>query len=222
MLINFSKLLKFYNINLNGILHIGAHICEEIKEYEKYIERNKILWIEAIPEKVIASKQLYPNILIENAVISDTKEIVKFNISNNFESSSILELGTHKQHHPHIHYTNNFQVETTIITEILNKPNYKNIHFNFLNLDIQGAELKALKGFGNDINLFDYIYTEVNIEEVYINSGLMYEIDECLNNFNFVRINTSMTKYKWGDAFYIKKNLLNNNNNKCIYTNCNC
>ncbi len=50
--------------------------------------------------------------------------------------------------------------KTQLLKDIL--PKYEDIHFNFLNLDIQGAELKALKSMGDYLNNVDYIYTEVN------------------------------------------------------------
>lgn len=181
---------------------MGAHECEEITAYEQYIARDKILWIEAMPEKVELSKQRHSNILIEQAVVSDTVEDVTFHISNNGQSSSILELGIHKIHHPDIHYVNSFSAQTKILNDILS--NYS-IEFNFLNLDIQGAELKALKGMEDYLSKVEYIYTEVNDDYVYENCALISEIDEYLKGFGFVRVETSWSgNAHWGDAFYIK------------------
>ena len=119
MLINLHELVKKYNIQFKGILHVGAHECEELKDYTLYITNDKILWVEALPNKVQQCKQKYPNILIENAVVSDTIEIVKFNVSNNGQSSSILEFGLHSKFHPHVHYVNSFQTETKLLKDIL-------------------------------------------------------------------------------------------------------
>ena len=33
MLINFTNLRKKYNMNIKGIIHVGAHYGEEIQEY---------------------------------------------------------------------------------------------------------------------------------------------------------------------------------------------
>ena len=43
MLISLHELVKKYNVVFKGILHVGAHECEELKEYEQYIIRDKIL-----------------------------------------------------------------------------------------------------------------------------------------------------------------------------------
>lgn len=203
MLISLDLLVYKYNIQFKGILHIGAHECEELFSYEKYINRNKILWIEALKDKVEISKMRFPNIFIENAVVSDKIETVTFNRSNNGQSSSFLDLGLHKDLHPHVWYIESFQTETKLLKDII--CNY-NIDFNFLNLDIQGTELKALKGMEDYLKNVDYIYTEVNSDYVYKDCSLIDEIDNYLDNFGFKRVEVVWyEKCQWGDAFYIKK-----------------
>jgi len=207
MLISLDDLIKKYNITLKGILHVGAHDFEELQLYEKYIDRSKILWVDALLDKVIANKNKYENLLIEHAVVSDKVENLKFHRSNNNQSSSIFELGLHKQFHPEVYYVGYYDVETIKLDSIL--PNY-NINYNFINLDIQGAELKALKGMESYLEKIDYIYSEVNEDYIYENCNLITEIDEYLAIFNFKRVETVWWRdCKWGDAFYIKQNLLN-------------
>jgi len=202
MLIPLQQLVNKYNIIFKGILHVGAHECEELNEYEKYLSRNKILWIEAIPHKVNECKQRYPNLLIENAIVSDVVENVQFKISNNGQSSSMLDFGLHSQYHPHVHYVSEFDGTTTLLKDIL--PKY-NIQYNFLNFDIQGAELKALKGMEEYLNNVDYLYTEVNSDYVYKECALISELDEYLLKFSLHRVETKWTHFKWGDSFYIRK-----------------
>jgi len=202
MLINLDLLFQKYNIDFKGILHVGAHECEEIYAYEKYISRNKILWIDALQDKVDLSKQKYNDILIEQAVVSDKYEIVKFNRSNNGQSSSILELGLHKYFHPQVWYTESFSSETKLLKDIICK---YDIPYNFVNLDIQGAELKALKGMEEYLPNIDYIYTEVNSDYVYKDCALIEELDEYLEKFGLKRVETEWYgDCRWGDAFYIR------------------
>jgi FkbM family methyltransferase len=202
MLIPLHNLVNKYNIKFKGILHVGAHECEELGDYERYIQRNQILWVDALPEKVELCKIKFPGVLIENAVVSDVIEKVKFNISNNGQSSSILDFGLHSHYHPQVHYVSSFEVETKLLKDIL--PKY-NIDYNFLNFDIQGTELKALKGMEEYLNNVDYLYTEVNSDYVYSNCALIGELDEYLENFGLHRVETRWTDCKWGDAFYIRK-----------------
>jgi len=203
MLIPLHALVRKYNIQFKGILHVGAHECEELKDYEHYIQRNKILWVEALPRKVELCKEKYPNVLIENAIVSDVVENVRFNVSNNGQSSSILEFGLHSTFHPHVHYVSSFEAETKLLKDILCK---YDIDYNFLNFDIQGAELKALKGMAEYLPKVDYLYTEVNSDYVYKDCALITEVDEYLKPFGLVRVETKWCgDYRWGDAFYIRK-----------------
>ena len=202
MLIPLHDLVRKYNIHFKGILHVGAHECEEIGDYERYIPRNKILWVEALPGKVSLCKERYPNVLIENAIVSDVIEDVVFKVSNNGQSSSILEFGLHSQYHPHVHYITAFNGTTTLLKSIL--PKY-DIAYNFLNFDIQGAELKALKGMEEYLPNVDYLYTEVNSDYVYKECALIGELDEYLRPFGLHRVETKWTDCKWGDAFYMRR-----------------
>lgn len=81
------------------VLHIGAHICEEKQLYnENGINDDNILWIEANKDLINPEQK---NIL--NAVISDKNdEVVDFIITNNVQSSSILELYKHLEEHPDV------------------------------------------------------------------------------------------------------------------------
>jgi len=203
MLILYELIAK-YHIKLKGILHVGAHECEEIRHYEVFLPRNKILWIEGLKDKVEYCKNMYPGILIEQAIVSDKYETVKFNISNNTISSSIFDFGLHKTSYPEINYVDSFYTDTKMLKDIIHK---YDIHYNFLNLDIKGAELKALKGMEDYLHKVEYIYTEVNSDYVYKDCALINEIDEYLKKFGFERVETMWwdNVCKWGDAFYINR-----------------
>jgi FkbM family methyltransferase len=201
MLIPLHDLVLKYDIQFKGILHVGAHECEELKDYERYISRDKILWVEAMPNKVELCKGRFPNINIEQAVVSDKVETVTFNVSNNGQSSSILEFNLHSTYHPDVFFVNSYKTETKMLKDIICN---HNIDYNFINLDIQGVELKALKGMESYLGQIDYIYTEVNSDYVYKDCSIVTEIDDYLKPFGFQRVETSWTSCKWGDALYKK------------------
>lgn len=207
MLIELNYLVRKYNLRnkIKGILHVGAHECEEKIYYDKFKITN-VYWVEGMKNKVVFIKEKYPTINIFQAVISDKdNEDIVLNISNNGQSSSILELGTHKEKHPTIHYIaketyKSKTLKTLIIEEKINMDNV-----NFLNFDIQGVELKALKSMGEYLNKVDYVYTEVNVDYLYIDCCLLNELDDYLKTFGFKRVETKMwNDAGWGDAFYIK------------------
>jgi hypothetical protein len=50
----------------------------------------------------------------------------------------------------------------------------------------------------------DYLYTEVNSNYVYVGCALITELDEYLKQFGLIRVETKMTEFEWGDAFYMR------------------
>jgi FkbM family methyltransferase len=135
----------------------------------------------------------------------DNKEVI-FNITNNGQSSSILDLGTHLQHHSWVNVVQKVLHKTTRLDTLIDKHNIPIDNINFINLDIQGVELRALKSMEKYLHHIKYIYTEVNTEYVYKNCNLIGEIDEYLKEFGFTRVIVRMWENcGWGDAFYIKQ-----------------
>ena len=192
---------------------MGAHQAEELPLYIS-LGVEKVIWIEASPEIFKTLEQFvskFPKQKAYNYLVSNVDEQEhKFYITNNGQSSSLLELGKHKIFHPEIHVTYMVVLKSkkgdTLIED--NKINMGD--YNFLNLDIQGAELLALQGLENNLKFIDYIYTEVNTGEVYKNCAKVYEIDEFLKKHGFERVEIAMTSWEWGDAFYIKEKLKKN------------
>jgi FkbM family methyltransferase len=183
-----------------GVLHVGAHKCEEEPLYHSLgMNDNNILWIEANEDLKNNKKNFV------QAVISDTDdEIVDFMITNNLESSSILNFKTHAYEHPQVKEVSRRKLKTTTLNTLFAKNNIRYDTFDFINIDIQGAELKALKGASKILPHIRCIYAEVNEKELYENCAFVHEIDQFLSQYAFKRVHTVMTGAGWGDAFYIK------------------
>lgn len=184
---------------------MGAHEGEENDAYlAEGIKQNDIFWVEAHPSLCYRLSSRLPNVI--QAAVSDRVEQVMFHVTNNYQSSSFLELKEHLVEHPHIHTIDTLRLSTSQLDSVVET---NSIRANFLNLDIQGAELKCLKGFEEHIQMIDYIYTEVNTKELYEGCGLLGEMDEWLSARGFERKEISMTPHGWGDAFYIRQRKVN-------------
>jgi FkbM family methyltransferase len=212
--------LKFPK-NVKGILHLGAHDCEERVKYLSRFDNitdNDIIWIDALIDKVNSIKQKNSSIQIYNECISNSDaQTVTFNVTNNYQSSSFLKLKEHLIEHPDIHQISSIEMKTKTLKTFYDENNFKYDQFNFFAIDIQGAELLALIGAGYILEHVDYIYIEVNTKELYENCPLLNDIDSYLLKFNFVRQNILMTEHGWGDAFYVKKQFNISNGIKIYY-----
>lgn len=201
-----QTILANANIPISGVLHVGAHDCEELGFYTNWgVSSNNIIWIDAISEKVEQAKSRgIPNVY--RAVITDKDDvIVTFNISNNVQSSSILNLKTHLQEHPSVHYVSSTRETSVTIDTFFKRNNLDPAKYSFWNLDIQGAELLALTGASESIAYATALYLEVNEKELYEGCALIGQLDTFLSKYGFARIKTYMTHHGWGDALYIKK-----------------
>ena len=172
MLIPFRTLTKKYNMNVHGILHIGAHNCEELKAYTDYgLCNDKIIWVEANPTLVENNQKLDNTRIIKNFICCDTDiGTSKLNITNNGQSSSIFELGLHKKYYPSIRYINNVQVNNRRIDTMYKLDNIPDNFANFLNIDIEGGELELIKLIDWNIFMPNIICIEIivnNFNEIF-------------------------------------------------------
>lgn len=202
MLISFNEINEIlikYNINISGALHIGAHECEELNFYNQLgLQKEDTIWIEAINSKVLqAKKRGIPNVYNHIITDVDDKDVI-FNVSNNVQSSSVLEFGTHSLEHPWVVYIDKIYNKSITIDTFVQRNNIDICKYNFWNFDIQGAELMALKGAIKSIKYAKAIYLEVNEKELYKNCGLINDIDNFLSQYNFIRVLTKMTQHGWG------------------------
>ena len=205
MLINFNKLV-FFPKKVTGIIHIGAHNLEELSDYLKG-NVDRIVWIEANPEKYafIESKLMkFKHMKLGKFAAGSKDSYLPLNLANNGQSSSLLDLGTHKYSYPNINYTSQIEVEVKTLDKWINDNVYNKDLFNFINIDIQGYELEALRGMTNHLRIADYIYIEVNFEQVYKGCSELKDIDKFLIQYGFSRVGIRKTNKGWGDAIYAK------------------
>jgi FkbM family methyltransferase len=207
----FTFLLPFFveqNIRFRGVLHIGAHECEERKDYNDVgIPDEKIIWIEGNKELCEKNKQKgIPNIY--HALIADCEKNVSFHITNNFQSSSIYPLHTHKLHYPGIQEVSTVEERTMSLPTFFKKHDLNPSAYNLWSLDIQGAEYDALKGAESLLEHVDCILTEINFEKMYDGIQLADTLIPYLKSKGFTMTHLKLWKNSWGDALFVKEKFL--------------
>jgi FkbM family methyltransferase len=203
MLLNFDTLYSKYNMNVKGVLHIGAHIGQEHSIYKKY-NINNIIYFEPQPHifKILKQNVKDEAILINKALGSERKMMTMYIEHNNAgQSSSLLKAEKHLIQYPHIKFTDTIKVQVELLDDI----EFDRNDYNFINIDVQGFELEVFKGAEETLNHIDYIVSEVNRGEVYKDCTRVEQLDEYLGKYGFERVETSWDGILWGDGFWRKK-----------------
>ncbi len=204
MIIQIKDIVKKYNMNISGIIHIGAHYGEELESYID-IGISDIMMFEPLKENFEVLKKkvlLYPEANIKKyqvALGNKNSTITMMLASNNLQSSSVLKPKRHLDLYSDIVFDRTEEVEMQKLDD------YNCNKFNFINMDVQGYELEVLKGSQETLNHVDYVYCEVNNDEIYEGNAYIGEIDEYLSNYGMKRFETFWWEDSgWGDALYIK------------------
>lgn len=202
MLLDFKELIIKYNLNIQGVIHVGGHTGEEIPVYQKHNIDN-VVFFEPDPRNVsiLDNKIKNTNYIIKPVGLGNENSKKKMYISSNdHASNSVLKPKLHLQQYPHITFNDEIEI---FIYKLDDYSFYDK--YNFMNIDVQGYELEVLKGSKNTLKYIDGIICEVNRDEVYENCPHIDDIDNFLKDFNFERVETSWDGNIWGDAFYKKQ-----------------
>jgi FkbM family methyltransferase len=208
MLLNFDSLIKQYNVNITGIIHVGGHIGDELHEYKNNDIDNIIIFepqrhcFEKLSKR--ADDIGLPAKLV-NKALGNKKGKVKMISDPTGLCGSILKPKLHLELSPDVIFSETLDVKISRLDDEIPQ----NHTYNFLNMDTQGYELEVLKGGVKTLEKIDYIYTEVNQAEVYENNAMIHELDEFLKLYEIDRVATGWHgSQTWGDAFYVRRGLI--------------
>jgi FkbM family methyltransferase len=208
MLLNLLELVDKYKLNITGVIHIGAHYGEELEVYNKIPSIQSIVMFEPAPRnfEVLKSRINDPKVILVNKALGPFSCKMQMNVetNNNGQSNSVLDPKIHLQQYPHITFNEKIEIKVDPLDKY--EPNKT---LNFINIDVQGFELEVFRGARNTLKKVDYIMTEVNRDEVYENCAKFDELSEFLSKYGFVCVEVDWAGSTWGDAFFVKKHLLN-------------
>lgn len=203
MLLSLHDLIKKHDLKITGVIHVGGHYGEE---YEDYIKAgiSPIHFFEPCKDtfQIMRNRLSDTECYLHNVGLGSLNktETINKESHNKGQSNSILTPAKHLEYYPDIVF------EATETVEIKTLDSFKIYDCNLLVMDVQGYELEVLRGARGTLKFINYIYTEVNTEELYKNCALVNEIDDYLQDFE--RVETKLTNRGWGDALYIRKTLL--------------
>jgi FkbM family methyltransferase len=205
MILSFTNIVKKYNMNISGIIHIGAHQGQEVREYVENGYQD-IIMFEPLTEnfRVLEEnlKDMNANITAHQVALgNEEKNVVMYLSDNGLLSSSVLKPKVHLQLHPSVGFPTTEEVEMKRLDSFVEETK----NFNFINMDVQGYELEVLKGGMETLKHIDYVYCEVNRDELYEGNVFIEDLDKFLADYSMERVETDWAGTLWGDALYIRK-----------------
>jgi FkbM family methyltransferase len=198
---------------VTGVVHVGAHQGQEVPYYfDAGISR--IVLIEANPEHCAFLRRAFPQVDVIGAAVTDFEGTVDLHVnqsrSGNDESSSILELRELSRIVTTLRTDRTVRVAATSLDTLAASGKLNGC--NFLNVDVQGAELLVLAGAKGYVQSVDAILIEVNLIETYAGCAREPEIDATLESAGFTCVERVYHELyegehrfpAWGESLYFR------------------
>jgi FkbM family methyltransferase len=194
------------------IVEVGARDCVETLDFESGFPEARIFAFECNPATLPACRlavQGHDRIRLVEKAVSDRRGTVTFyptdpartvtkHANGNPGASSLFRASPDYPHETYVQ--NEISVEATTLADFMGEEAIASI--DLLWMDIQGAELFALKGLGDRLSAVGLIHMEVEFMPIYQGQPLFHEVHEYLGSHGFTLLGfTSYSRYS-GDAVY--------------------
>lgn len=202
--------------SIHNAIVIGAHRFDERDLFDYALPNLEHLYLfEPLPELVTRLRELAtsdPRIQVFATAISNQDGEAVFNVTtNDGMSSSLLEMGSHKNHFPEVSVSRAITVPTLRLESALSQFHIPPPDLIFL--DVQGAEFMILSSIPRDLlTSVKVIYTEASMEEIYAGGKPLSELENLLSpDFELVEfypINNTLSTH--GNALFLNTSLIRN------------
>ena len=198
MLLDFNSLVNKYNLNIKGVIHIGAHYGQEYDLY-KYHNIKNLVFFEPLRDNfsVLEKKLVNENVLLINKALGSKNQKIEMNVetANSGQSSSILEPNLHIKQYPHIIFHKKEVVDMITLDSYFENNNDLIEKYNFINnlRSIDDYELKSTLNYLHDINNIYIIFNEEEKKEI---KSIIKKINDDVKNNNTKRVKFNVPNKK--------------------------
>ena len=217
---NFDEIYLYFIKKTPYIFDVGANTGQSIKRFRNIFPNCIIHSFEPVKECFDSIKLKYneKNIILNNFALGESNKNRKFNHNTLTYTSSFLNINN-KNKNSFLYEkekNNKPKVKIEKLDHYVKQNNIKNI--DILKIDTQGYEIKVLQGAMHLLKKrggIKFIELEVTIQDIYIKSPNLFEIDFIMHKNNFIlyqlgefsseNINNKLTGF---DALYINSLLV--------------
>lgn len=214
MMLDWDVLVDRYRLvgRVTGVLHLGAHLAEEAANYAQL--GVPVWWVEGNPRVLPQLEEAlapYPEQHLIHALLSevDGAEAV-FHVSNyDGMSSSVLPFGTHPTFSPDTVFVEDVALTTRTVDSLAEEHGITGV--NLVVTDLQGCDLRVLRGARRLLAGVEWVMSEVNDAEVYEGCDMVWDQDAYLAEFGLWRKEThwvappSTGPQHWGDGLWARE-----------------
>lgn len=209
------NLVKYFSLpEENCIVDVGASNGVVAKRFAQAFPGTLIYSFEPVLntfKQLQKSVSSFSNIQIVNKGLGCITERMNIHIADRASSSSFLEI---KKNISNEYLSKNIRLNTIQQAEIstLDTEIPKDKKVNILKLDVQGFELKVLKGGNELLKRTNIVVLEMQNHDLYLDAPKYYELDDFLRIQGFElfdiipSLRQDMKLYEW-DGIYISKNI---------------
>tara|TARA_R110002072_G_scaffold60435_3_gene153458 strand:- start:465 stop:2480 length:2016 start_codon:yes stop_codon:yes gene_type:complete len=198
------------------IFDIGSRDCEQSIEFYKTFPNAKIYAFECNPNTLnLCEENIIPyqdRITLIKGAVCDYDGSITFYPINQKKTKTTWKNGNpgaSSLFKSNGKYTSEIYVQDEITTNchrldtIMNKYNIPCV--DIIWMDLQGAELLALKSLENKLSSVEYIYTEVSHKEIYTGQVMYKELNDYMIKNNFSILNNLSLRGWQEDVIYKKR-----------------
>lgn len=174
-------------------VHVGAHIGEEVPAYFRH-GFGGVVVVEANPDACAEMRRRFgedPRVSVIEAAAVDEPGPLTFHVhtsrSGSVEAASVLPMKELKQIVRTMHTPRTLTVRGARLDDLLRERSIELDECDLLNLDVQGAELLALRGAPRLLAACRWLITEVSRREFYEGGAREEDVEHFLAERGFAR-----------------------------------
>lgn len=200
--------------SVKGVIQVGACQGTELSQFIS-LTKNIICFepVSDVRKDCIERAAQYPNanIVVSDYVISDKTGEVDFFVAKWRDCSSLFDLNPNAAagHLQNCQQDKKVTYKSITLDDFFkNNENLKPENYNYLYIDVQGAEHLVLKGAEQTLKSIDYIWMEVSYFELYLNTKLFEDMTKLCDSLGYsLQYHQSFNDIQ-GNALYVKSDLL--------------
>ncbi len=207
---NLRSICRRFGVVPRGVVHVGAHVGQEHGQYARagLVEQ---VWIEPQPdvyEQLVAALPKSPAVRAFRCACGDEPGIAQMRVLANAggAASSLLDPSAYLQREfPNMPVTGTVPVEVRRLDDLLAEHGLDRGELSLLAMDVQGFELRVLRGAPRTLARTALVLCEVAKVELYNGGATIDTVDAELAGAGFERMLLRMEKHGWGDAIYVRR-----------------